>query len=128
MSTKHLVILDTAYRANLEEQDDPVLWLTHSLRRAGADLDLLLRGNAVNYGVKTQDASGLVFGDCPQSQPPRIARDVRALADEGVRVFYVDEDARERGIARDELIDEVEPVSNRAVSRLFESYTGIWQW
>ena len=37
---KTLQIVDTAYRATLEEQEDTVLWLTHVLRGAGAELTM----------------------------------------------------------------------------------------
>ena len=111
MSKKILQIVETAYRATLEEQDDPVLWLVTSLRGNGADTDVLLRGNAVNYVVRDQDASGLQFGERRQTQPPRLADDVRRLGEKGVRVFYVEDDAKRRGIARDEIIDGPTPIA-----------------
>src|SRR3989337_1418355 len=95
---KALNIIETAYRATLEEQDDTIVWLTHAMKGAGGDLDVLLRGNAVNYAVKNQDASGLTFGMASQTQPPRIAQDVASLIAKGVTVYMVAEDVVDRGI------------------------------
>jgi sulfur relay (sulfurtransferase) DsrF/TusC family protein len=128
MGKKVLSIVATAYRATLEEQDDTILWLSHALRGAGADLDVLLRGNAVNYALKGQDASGLAFGTWRQTQPPRIDEDVAKLVAKGAKVFVTAEDLAERGIERSDLIPAVEPVSRAAVPKLLAAYDQVWHW
>ena len=125
---KVLNIIATAYRATLEEQDDPIVWLSHAMKGAGADLDVLLRGNAVNYAVTGQDASGLAFGERRQTQPPRIDEDVAKLATKGVRVFLVEEDLAERGVGRAELIGGVEPVPRAGLPQLLAGYDQVWRW
>lgn len=125
---KALNIIEAAYRATLEEQDDTIVWISHAMKGAGADLDVLLRGNAVNYAAKSQDASGLAFGDWKQSEPPRLADDISSLVAKGVAVYIVQEDVTDRGLSSGELIEGVEPVSRGDLPGLMEKYDQVWAW
>jgi sulfur relay (sulfurtransferase) DsrF/TusC family protein len=128
MALKVLNVIETAYRATIEEQDDTIVWITHAMKGAGADLGVLLRGNAVNYAVKGQDASGLTFGAAKQAHPPTIAEDIVKLIDKGVRVCFVQDDAAERGLERSDLVAGVEPVARAQLAKLFDEYQQIWAW
>ena len=128
MAKKVLNIIESAYRGTLEEQDDTVVWLTHALRNAGADVDVLLRGSAVNYAVKGQDASGLAFGERRQTKPPRIDDDLAKLRGKGSKVFIVAEDLAERGVERSELIGGIGPVSRNGLARLLGGYDQVLHW
>jgi len=128
MSESVLSILETAYRATLEEQDDPVVWLAHALRSAGTATHLLLRGNAVNYGVRGQDASGLRFGARAQTQPPRVDRDLLALIEKGGEVLYIQEDAAIRGIQSEELLPGLKAIKATDLPALFRRFDRVWHW
>jgi hypothetical protein len=128
MSHKVLNIVETAYRATLEEQDDPVLWLTHVLRGAGADVHVLLRGAAVNYAARGQDASGLSFGGRAQTQPPRLERDLSVLAGKGAKIYVLKEDAATRGLRLDELASGLELIGRDGIPGLFRQFDHIWHW
>jgi sulfur transfer complex TusBCD TusB component (DsrH family) len=128
MAKKILSILETAYRATLEEQDDTVVWLTQAMRAAGADLTVVLRGNAVNYAVAGQDASGLAFGDRRQTNPPRLGEDVAKLAAGGVAVLVVEDDLTARGIERTDLVEGIETVSHVVLTRLICGHDQVWHW
>ncbi len=123
-----LQIIDVAYRATLEEQDDPVLWITHAMRGAGADLSVLLTGNAVNYAVAAQDAAGLQIGGWRQAHPPRVATDLGDLLAKGVRVFAVAEDFDVRGISRNALVEGVDVIPRGQIAMLLEQFPRIWHW
>ncbi len=125
---KVLQIVETAYRATLEEQDDPIIWISHAMKGAGADLDVLLRGNAVNYAVAAQDATGLSFGDWQQSQPPDLAGDISGLAEKDVTVFVVQDDLDERGLRDVALVTGIETLSRGRLPALLNDYDQIWNW
>lgn len=128
MPKRILNIIESAYRATIEEQDDTVIWFAYTLKGVGADLDVLLRGNAVNYAVVGQDASGLSFGERRQTQPPRIDEDLLRLIDRGVQVLAVAEDLAERGLEPPDLITGVKTTPRSGLARLLESYDQVWHW
>ena len=125
---KRLQIIECAYRATLEEQDDPVLWITHAMRGAGGEFDVLLRGNAVNYAVRGQDASGLAFGAKSQTQPPRIDEELHNLTAKGVDVFAVEEEIARRGIVAGDLVEGVRTIKRSEIAPLLGEYAQVWHW
>jgi hypothetical protein len=126
--SKILSIIETAYRATLEEQDDTVLWFNHILKSAGGDVSILLRANAVNYAVQGQDASGLCFGEYAQTRPPEIDKDVAALIKKGTPIYIVTEDAVERGLVESEFVRGVQHVSRLTLPQLFDQFDQVWHW
>jgi hypothetical protein len=128
MSKRQLHIVHSAYRATLEEQDDTIVWLCHALRGAGAELDLLLEGNAVAYGLRSQEVTPLAFGDRRQRHAPDLAGDLTSLLAKQVRGIYVEEDAAERGIAPDQLLEGLAPISRAKLAGLFAHYEQVHRW
>ena len=125
---KVLQIVESAYRATVEEQDDTILWLTHVLKGAGAQIDVLLRGNAVNYAVPGQQVEGLTIGGWRQTQPPRIEHDLAALVQKGVRIFAVAEDLEQRGLGSAALSAGVEVMPWRELGATLARYQRVWHW
>lgn len=125
---KALQIIETAYRGTLEEQDDTIIWLTHSMRDAGAELSVLLTGNAVNYAVKGQDASGLSFGAWKQTNPPRIEVELEKLIGKGVPVYAVRDDIDRRGLGNVAKVAGVQLVARNALAALLEAHDLVWHW
>lgn len=125
---KALNIIESAYRATIEEQDDTIVWLTHAMKGAGADLAVLLRGNAVNYAALGQDAGGLAFGGWRQTQPPRIGEEIGSLVAKGVAVYAVAEDLAERGLGIDAIINGVERIGLDSLPQLLGRYDQVWHW
>lgn len=125
---KVLQIIQTAYRATTEEQDDTVIWITHAMRGAGGELAVLLCASAVSYLAAQQDASGLELGTWRQTQPPRVAADIEALLGKGVPVYCVKEDLEERGLREAALPPGTSAISRGQVARLFGDFDQVWRW
>lgn len=128
MSKKILQVIESAYRATIEEQDDTVVWFTQAIKGGGAEVAVLLRGHAVNYGVKGQDASGIAFGDKKQTQPPDIPGDLMKLIAKGVEVYVVEDDVARHGLVATELISDLKPIKQSAIPALLARYDLIWHW
>jgi len=128
MPKKILHIVDSAYRATIEEQDDTVIWFTHAMKGAGADVSVLLRGNAVNYALEGQDASGLSFGAKKQTQPPALDADLAKLAAKGVEIFYVAEDAKERGLDPGAFVAGPKGISRKELAPLLGRHDLVFTW
>jgi sulfur relay (sulfurtransferase) DsrF/TusC family protein len=128
MGNKTLQVIESAYRAVAEEQDDTVVWVTHAMKGAGGEFGILLRANAVNYAVNAQETPALQFGEWKQTQPPRVSQDVASLMTKGCDVFVVEEDLAERGIERTDLIQNVKFVNRAGVAKLFNDYDRVWYW
>jgi hypothetical protein len=125
---KTLQVLETGYRATVEEQDDTIVWLTHAMAGAGGQFGMLLTGNAVCYAVRDQRAPALSLGAWTQSHAADLGADVAALAAKGIPVYAVEEDLEERGLLDARLIDAVHVLPQATLPRLFDEYPRIWKW
>lgn len=123
-----LSIIEAAYRATLEEQDDTIVWLVRSIRAAGGEVDLLLKGSTANYAVRGQNASGLVFGTERQTRPPELAQDVSQVIAMGAKVYIVKEDVKERGLEAVRLINGLRWIGRAELARVISMYDSVWYW
>ncbi len=128
MTKKVLSIIDTAYRATVEEQDDTVVWFSHILRQSGADITILLTGNAVNYAVCGQHPPALTFGSATIDFPPRLDQDLHQALDAGVKLVLVRDDADIRGIPVHILMPEVEQISRGQLADFLNGFDLVWHW
>ncbi len=125
---KALQILQSAYRCTVEEQDDPALWFVQVLKTAQGDVDIVLKNNAVNYAVVSQDASGLSFGNWKQSQPSQLNQDLQQAIAQGITIYAIAEDIKVRGISDEKLLRGIKKISRLEMSNLFNNYDQVWTW
>lgn len=125
---KALQIIESAYRCIVEEQDDPVIWIVQVLKTAGGEVDILLRGNAVNYAVSGQGNDGLTLGSWQQTCPAKVDQDLQQALDNGMKVYAITEDIVQRGIPEAKLLSGIDKLSRQDLPNLFEHYQQVWRW
>jgi hypothetical protein len=131
MAKKTLNIVESAYRAVMEEQDDTILWVLAAMQAAGAEHTVVLRANAVNYAVTGQGAPGMSVGEWTQAeaQVPKMDRDVADLIEKRkMAVYVIEEDVLERGIEKRELMTGIKLLPRSALPGLCEEHAVVSLW
>jgi hypothetical protein len=123
-----LNILAGGYRATLEEQDDTIVWLSQVLKRAGAEIDLLLRASACNYVVEGQQVRPLAIGGRVQRNAPDVHGAVRDLAGAGSALFVVEDDLAAYGLGNAPRLAAARLVGSGELPALLSSYDAVWHW
>lgn len=123
-----LAIVERAFRGAIEEQYGHIIWLTRSLRMMRCEVDLMLRGNTVLYGLKDQPHQALEIGGVTISHLPHYESALRALLDDRATVF-ADRAATQRlGIGVQRLIDGIILYDAEDFAEIIHRYDNIWYW
>jgi sulfur relay (sulfurtransferase) DsrF/TusC family protein len=125
---KALQVITQAFRTTAEEQDDAIVWLTRSMRSAGAELMVLLSGHAVQYAALTQRQPAFGVGDWQQTQPADLTSDLTRLLESDVPIYAVQEDLHERGLADHRLLDGITAIPRGELPGLYQRVDQVWQW
>ncbi|HWU83161.1 MAG TPA: hypothetical protein VN063_06695 [Methylophilaceae bacterium] len=125
---KLLQVAEQAYRTLVEEQDDTILWLSQSMQKAGAAMDLLLAGNCAYYATVTQRQPALTLGAWQQQAPADIKRDLDQLHAQGANIYVVHADLVDRGLIGLPLHPAVKVLDDDGVAQLYEDADKVWQW
>lgn len=123
-----LQIVEQAFRTLVEEQDDTILWLSQSMLGAGAEMEVLLSGNAVYYATLKGRQPVLKLGDWVQKEPADIPKDLGRLLEKGVPVYVLQSELDERGISKHILNAEVEVINMEKLVGIYNRVDQVWQW
>ena len=125
---KILQIVEQAFRTLVEEQDDTILWLTQSMAGAGANLEVLLSGNAVYYAVMKNRQPAIKIGDWVQQEPADIPSDIDRMLAQNIPVYVLNSELEERGLKASMLRPSIKPIDQAQLVDIYHQVDQVWQW
>ena len=100
--------------------------LTQALAKAGGQMSVVLRGNAVNYAVAAQNPKGVTIGKLEIENPVAPTREIARMKSAGIPVYLIREDLERRGIAASAVVGDVEMVSQGQLAGLCGKFEQVW--
>ncbi len=125
---KILQIVEQAFRTLVEEQDDTILWLTQSMAGAGANLEVLLSGNAVYYAVMKNRQPAIKIGDWVQQEPADIPSDIDRMLAQNIPIYVLNSELEERGLNASMLRPSIKPIDQAQLVDIYHQVDQVWQW
>ena len=127
MSKKILSVLSHTEYGNLEDSDIG-LFASAFAPVAGSPMTILLTEDAVNYGVRGQEGTGIKIAGAPVQPGFLIETDVKSVQEAKIPVYALQEDLAERGIEQSELVSGVKLMSRRELGKFIDQFDTVWNW
>jgi sulfur relay (sulfurtransferase) DsrF/TusC family protein len=127
MPKKILSVLSHTEYGNLEDSDIG-LFASAFAPVAGSQVTILLTEEAVNYGVRGQEGTGIEIAGGKVQPGFLIETDIRAVQQANIPVYAFSEDLEERGIDGGELVEGIKKISRKEYARFIDQFDTIWNW
>jgi sulfur relay (sulfurtransferase) DsrF/TusC family protein len=127
MAKKILSVLSHTEYGNLEDSDIG-LFASAFAPVAGSPMTILLSEDAVNYGVRGQEGTGIKIAGTPVQPGFLIETDVQSVQQAGIPVYAVREDLEERGLGQGDLVPGLTLLSRREYGRFVDQFDVVWNW
>jgi sulfur relay (sulfurtransferase) DsrF/TusC family protein len=127
MPKKILSVLSHTEYGNLEDSDIG-LFASAFAPVAGSPMTILLTEDAVNYGVRGQEGTGIKIAGAPVQPGFLIETDVKSVQEAKIPVYALQEDVAERGIEPSELVSGIKLMSRRELGKFIDQFDTVWNW
>jgi sulfur transfer complex TusBCD TusB component (DsrH family) len=127
MAKKILSVLSHTEYGNLEDSDIG-LFASAFAPVSGSQMTILLSEDAVNYGVRGQEGTGIKIAGAPVQPGFLIEQDVKAVQDSNIPVYALREDLEERGIHEGELVTGIKTISRKEFGKFIDQFDTVWNW
>jgi sulfur relay (sulfurtransferase) DsrF/TusC family protein len=127
MSKKILSVLTHTEYGNLEDSDIG-LFASAFAPVAGSQMTILLSQDAVNYGVRGQEGTGIKIAGTPVQPGFLIETDVQSVQQANIPVYAFQEDLEERGLGPAELIAGIQLLRRSEYGKFVDQFDTIWNW